>query len=121
MWNERAGRSKLRVIGAASTRRKCGPAPWPTTSVPPSASMPRRPPVWSMWWCVSTSQRIGLPGNCARVAPTSHSDCASVTGASNTIRWSLISTTRLLCVPPWVWNTPGASCCSRRPCEPRVS
>ena len=42
-----------------------------------------------MWWCVSTSQRIGLPGKRARVWPTSHSDCASVTGASNTIRWSL--------------------------------
>ena len=55
MWNERAGRSGLRVIGAASTRRKCAPAPWPTTSVPPSASMPRTPPAWSMWWCVSTS------------------------------------------------------------------
>ena len=62
---------------------------------------------------------MGLPGK-ARVCPTSHSDCASVTGASKTIRWSLISTTRLLCDPPCTWCTPGAISCRRSPCEPRV-
>jgi len=46
-------RSGLRVIGAASTFWKCARAGAPTTSVPPSPSMARTPPVWSMWWCAA--------------------------------------------------------------------